>query len=154
MRLCNTHASYARRNRTDKICKIETCSAGMYAREWCYNHYQIWKRRHTDPAISQVPNRGTRRHVTADGYVLVLRPDSPMAKRNGYVAEHRLVMSEALGRMLTANENVHHINGDRADNRLENLELWNTAQPAGQRVEDKVAFALEILALYRPEALA
>lgn len=64
----------------------------------------------------------------------------------------RHVMEQALGRPLVPGENVHHINGDRADNRLANLELWNTSQPAGQRVEDKVAWAKEILALYEPSA--
>lgn len=48
-------------------------------------------------------------------------------------------------------ENVHHRNGDRLDNRIENLELWSTVQPSGQRVRDKIEYALEILTRYAPE---
>jgi hypothetical protein len=87
-------------------------------------------------------------------YKKVLAPESPMADAKGTVYEHRLVMSEMLGRPLVKGENVHHKNGDTFDNRTENLELWNTAQPAGQRPSDKVEYAIMILNLYAPERLA
>lgn len=62
--------------------------------------------------------------------------------------EHRLVMERLIGRKLLDDETVHHRNGDRSDNREENLELWCSNHPAGQRVIDLVAWAKEILARY------
>jgi len=83
------------------------------------------------------------------GYVLIWAPDHPAAyKPTNRVPEHRLVMEQKLGRYLIEGENVHPINGVRNANRPENLELWVTQQPKGQRVEDLVEWAREILERY------
>lgn len=61
--------------------------------------------------------------VTAQGYVYVSDKNHPAATTKGYVAQHRLVKERELGRYLYVGETVHHINGNRADNRPENLQL-------------------------------
>ena len=73
--------------------------------------------------------------------------------KGGIIREHRWVLEAHLGRPLEPHENVHHINGNRTDNRLENLELWSTSQPSGQRVLDKVEWAVGMLLAYEPSAL-
>ena len=100
------------------------------------------------PRIRVAPE-GTR-SVTKSGYVLVKCSTHPnqMKSRPGWVQEHTLVMSNHLGRPLEPHENVHHKNGVRDDNRLENLELWIKPQPSGVRVEDALAWAHQILDMY------
>ncbi len=77
----------------------------------------------------------------------------PSAYKSGQILEHRFVMEQTIGRYLLPWETVHHLNGKRDDNRPENLELWVTRHPRGQRVEDHVEHALAILQAYRPELL-
>jgi HNH endonuclease len=85
---------------------------------------------------------------TTHGYVIIRVPGHPNARKDGNIGEHRYVMAEVLGRPLFPGENVHHINGIRDDNRPENLELWVSSQPSGQRVIDLVKWAKEILDRY------
>lgn len=85
---------------------------------------------------------------TCKGYILMHKPNHPNSNSKGCVFEHTIVMSESLGRPLKKKESVHHKNGIRDDNRLENLELWSKAQPSGQRLEDKIKWAKEFLEEY------
>jgi HNH endonuclease len=88
------------------------------------------------------------KRLNSNGYVTFYDPDDVAAYKDGLVLEHRSIMSKNLGRRLESGENVHHINGDKTDNRIENLELWSKSQPHGQRVRDKIVWAKEIIALY------
>lgn len=71
--------------------------------------------------------------------------DHPNANPQGQIYEHTVVMSELLGRPLMPHEQVHHKNGDRADNSPENLELWSKSQPSGARISDKISWAINFL---------
>ena len=87
--------------------------------------------------------------VTSSGYRLIVAPPNhPGAHKNGYINEHRLVMERIIGRFLFPDETVHHKNGVRHDNRQENLELWCSRHPQGQRVIDLVKWAKVILDRY------
>lgn len=81
-----------------------------------------------------------RRHYRkkhSGGYVLVYRPDHPAADLTGYVLEHRIIMEGIIGRLLTCDEIVHHRNGNKKDNRIENLMLTTRSAHAKIHIEKR-----------------
>ena len=60
------------------------------------------------------------------GYIYILKPEHPHASKAGYVLEHRLIMEQAIGRYLLQEEQVHHINHVKDNNRIENLKLFSS----------------------------
>ncbi len=64
--------------------------------------------------------------IERSGYWYIFKPEHPFSNKQGHIAEHRLIMEKKIGRYLTKEEVVHHINGDPKDNRIENLILFAT----------------------------
>lgn len=133
-------------------CSIDGCELPKKARNLCERHYESL-RKHGDPLKRR---QYTKRYegkqfISKEGYIWIYLPKHHLANKAGYVIEHRLVMEEMLKRPLRKNENIHHLNGNKQDNHPENLELWVKDQPCGQRREDLVKWAKEILRRYEKE---
>lgn len=136
------------------ICSVEDCDRPVRSHAMCSLHYSRLRTTGTTELRERTPMPTAERARTPYGYIDLYAAGHPNANKSGKIAEHRLVMSEHLGRPLLPKENVHHKNGVRDDNRIENLELWTKAQPAGQRAADKALWAIEILRTYSPESLS
>jgi hypothetical protein len=149
--LCNKHYQRARvqsRLSDLPLCTREGCRRRSHIGGECNLHYQASLRKRRGIAERLGTPVGTR-CILPTGYVEVCARGNPLVKsENGRILEHRLVMAQHIGRPLDASETVHHINGDRSDNRLANLELWATGQPRGQRVTDIIAWCRDFLAKY------
>jgi hypothetical protein len=128
-------ADIPERMKRGPACLVEGCQRPVYARGYCNMHHQRWhKSGDPGPAGRLKAERGAGNISNGYRYITV----------NGRkIAEHRHVMEQMLGKPLEPWESPHHRNGQRADNRPQNLELWVKPQPAGQRVEDLVAFVVD-----------
>ena len=89
---------------------LEYCSRTCAGVGRCGSNHHQWK-------------GGTRKDK--DGYVLVYKPEHPSSRR-GYIRQHRLIMESVIGRYLTDTEVVHHKNDNPSDNRIDNLELYDS----------------------------
>lgn len=129
------------------------CNSEIHARgvcRKCYRkiHYEEHERERRGATKHELaPLLSVR--VDKSGYSRIKTGTGKGAK--DWMKEHRYVMEQFLGRELQDYETVHHKNGNKKDNRLENLELWITHQPRGQRPEDLIEYAEWILKMYKNE---
>jgi len=128
---CGNYVNIYRKNLTKKSSPTKSCGCLLKdilkKRMTGENHYK-WS--------------GGKPTINGKGYM-----EFKHGKLRG-VREHRHIYETHYGIKLLPHQNVHHINGNRTDNRIENLELWDTSQPCGQRVEDKIKFYFNLVKEY------
>ena len=99
-----------------------------------------------DTPMMRAPNGAG--HLDQHGYRMFYMPWHPNARKSGHVSGHVYEMSKYMNRALRDNEIVHHKNGIRDDNRIENLELCTDRQPPGRRVKDQIPWCISFLREY------
>lgn len=135
--------------RSEERCVVDNCARRAIARGLCGMHYSRWysgKGLGPSEPLKAASGDGCLSKTTGYRYLGVSAGGKPRL-------EHRIMMEAHLGRRLTPQETVHHKNGVRHDNRLGNLELWTSSHPRGQRVSDKIVWAIELLEQYAPDKL-
>lgn len=148
-----TAATFERRggSRFPVRCRVDGCEKFIQTMKdgLCCAHRRRLKLYGDERAPRQIRKYDGKGYVNKFGYRMISwkLPTGRFVQR----PEHRIVMENHLGRQLRPRENIHHINGNKSDNRIENLELWVRPQPIGQRVSDLVKFARNILAEYGKE---
>lgn len=137
------HTEESRAKMSEKIQAHVDVYGGMFAGK---SHSDETKKRMREAQLGEKSaNFKGGKKLDSIGYMTVwVGHDHPMANVKGYVREHRLVMSEHLGRELLPDEDVHHINGDHLDNRVENLEVKTHAIHTKDRNEAIYADAVEL----------
>jgi hypothetical protein len=125
-------------NRIEKTCEV--CDEPFYVKP---SHYDsrftcgtVCKYKRLEDHLSNLnggPGENSAnwkggRFVCPAGYTFVLDPGNPMSNSGGYVREHRLVVSKHLGRYLTGDEVVHHIDENKSNNSIENLLVMSSAE--------------------------
>lgn len=153
--LCSAHAMRMKRNgqlhedipikklekQAGKECSVNGCNEENLSKGFCQLHYNRFKVTGNSGTVHRLTGKPGEGHTTKEGYRIICVNGIKMK-------EHRYVMEIKIGRKLSSDENVHHINGIKFDNRESNLELWSSKQPKGQRVIDKIRWAKEILNKY------
>ena len=122
------------------LCSVDWCEKKAVCKGYCHMHYYRSSR---GLDMDQPPYTERKKHITSGGYVDV-------KVRGKWMKEHRHIMEKHIGRKLKKQETVHHRNGVRSDNRIENLELWECSHPHGQRAKDKLEWAWKIIERYEP----
>lgn len=115
---CDSCGKEFKRKYKNKNVKSKSHLSYLGEHQFCdYNCFRKWIKRDINS-----------KRITTLGYIIVPNPEYPIKSKARDIYEHRLIMEKYLGRKLKKYEIVHHINKNKADNRIENLKLYKSIQ--------------------------